>query len=328
MASETIVGTREALEPASYVPHALHSPERLFPETNCYTDLWIELLHARGFEPLAMLSFSLSVDFEGDQWTFFKPPPEDLARLYGFEVQEFVVYRTIPEHIEEQLAQGREVIVEVDAYYLPDTVGRSYREQHEKSSIAIEAIDVERNHLRYFHGPGLFDLCGDDYVNVLRVGRSFSPDVLPPYIELARTDRLDGCPADELRSTAWEILGIQVDRLPRSNPVSRFAARLDRDLPLLLHDADAFHQYAFVTVRQCGAAWAAGASFLDWLSERDDDAVVDVAGRFAGLAENAKRLLFKLARAASSGRVIDDSQALEEMARQWDDSVQALTQLF
>ena len=36
------------LDPATYQPSALHQPDRTFPQTNCYVDLWIELLHARG----------------------------------------------------------------------------------------------------------------------------------------------------------------------------------------------------------------------------------------------------------------------------------------
>ena len=31
-----------------WVPHRLHGPDRMWPETNCYVDLWIELLHALG----------------------------------------------------------------------------------------------------------------------------------------------------------------------------------------------------------------------------------------------------------------------------------------
>jgi len=40
------------LDPAAYTPSALHHPDRTFPETNCYVDLWIELLHALGIDPL------------------------------------------------------------------------------------------------------------------------------------------------------------------------------------------------------------------------------------------------------------------------------------
>ena len=36
------------------------------------------------------------MDFEGDQWTFFKPPPEDLERLFGIDIHEMQPYRPLP----------------------------------------------------------------------------------------------------------------------------------------------------------------------------------------------------------------------------------------
>src|SRR5436190_1233767 len=73
------------LDPATYRPHAIHTGERTYPETNCYTDIVVELLHAHGDEPLAAMGFLVRMDFEGDQWTFFKPPPEDLETLFGVD---------------------------------------------------------------------------------------------------------------------------------------------------------------------------------------------------------------------------------------------------
>ena len=43
------------LDPSTYRPHALHGEDRTWAQTNCYTDLVIELAHGLGFEPLAML---------------------------------------------------------------------------------------------------------------------------------------------------------------------------------------------------------------------------------------------------------------------------------
>jgi len=40
----------------------------------------------------------VAIDFEGDQWTFFKPPHEDLKALYGIDVQELYVWRPLLEH--------------------------------------------------------------------------------------------------------------------------------------------------------------------------------------------------------------------------------------
>ena len=49
------------LDPSSYQRHRLHTQERNWAETNCYVDLWIELLHAWGFEPLAAMPFTLAI---------------------------------------------------------------------------------------------------------------------------------------------------------------------------------------------------------------------------------------------------------------------------
>ncbi len=76
------------IDPGPHVPHWLHGSGRLYPETNCYTDVLIELLHARGDEPLAVLGSTLAGDFQGDQWTFFKPDPADLRDLFGVGVHE------------------------------------------------------------------------------------------------------------------------------------------------------------------------------------------------------------------------------------------------
>jgi hypothetical protein len=306
------------LDPETYAPHALHGPDRQFPETNCYTDLWIELLHARGFDPHAVLAFCVAVDFEGDQWTFFKPPPEDLAALYGLEVQELSVYRTMPEHVAEQVALGRIVVVEVDAFYLPDTAGRAYREQHEKSSIAVDAIDQEGERLAYFHNQGFYALSGDDYRNVLRLGRPFSEDVLPPYVEFVRGDRLAPVADGELRAAAARLLDAQAARIPADNPVERFGARLAADVEALRDDQRAYHLYAFATLRQCGAAWDLASAFLDWLADEADGPLAGSAAAFADLAGGAKTLLFKLARASATGRPFDPAPATDELAATWE----------
>jgi len=214
------------LDPATYAPSALHGPDRTFRETNCYVDLWIELLHACGIDAASAMGFACAVDFEGDQWTFFKPPPEDLLALYGIDVHEMQLYRPMIDHIVEQLKAGRTMIIEVDSFYLPDTAATAYRRAHVKSSIAIEAIDREAERLRYFHGAGYYEISGEDYRGVFRLGRPFSEDVLPPYVEIVRFDagpRLEG---EELRWAARETLRRQLAHRPRRNPWLAFGERL------------------------------------------------------------------------------------------------------
>jgi hypothetical protein len=302
------------LDPDTYRPHALHGTDRIYTETNCYTDILVEFVHARGDEPLAMMGCVLTVDFEGDQWTFFKPRPEDVERLYGIDIHEMQPYRPLPEQIATQIEAGRTLIVELDSWYLPDTAATSYRREHVKSSIVAEAIDPESERLRYFHGPGYFELEGEDYRGVFRLGRDFSEDVLPPYAELARLDAGPRLQGEELRRAARELLVENVARRPVPNPFERFGAQLGRDLPRLLEgDAAAYHDYAFATVRMVGSAFEVGASHVEWvLGEQGEPA----AAAMGEIVEGCKTLSFKLARR----RQFDPEPAVKALAVAWEES--------
>jgi hypothetical protein len=305
------------LDPAAYRSHRLHAQERTYPETNCYTDILIELLHARGDEPLAAMGASVRIDFEGDQWTFFKPPPQDLEDLFGLDIHEMQPYRPLPEQAAEQLAQGRTLIVELDSWYLPDTASTSYRNEHVKSSVAIEAIDLDNERMRYFHATGLHELSGEDYRGVFRLGRAFSDDVLPPYTELACFDAGRSLSGGELREAARARLRSHLERRPASNPFTRFGEQLERDLPrLLAGDANDYHDYAFATVRMAGSAFEVAADHVGWLL---DDAGA-VGEPLARIVQGCKALSFRLARRRS----FDPAPTIAELATAWDE---ALTRL-
>ncbi|MEO8052805.1 MAG: DUF1839 family protein [Acidobacteriota bacterium] len=311
------------LDPGTYTPSTLHHPDRTFRETNCYVDIWIELLHAQGIDPASAMAFACAVDFEGDQWTFFKPPPEEMTRLYGIDVHEMQLYRPVVDHVIEQLSAGRTLIFEADSFYMPDRGATSYRSAHVKSSIAIEAIDAPSERLRYFHGPGYYELSGDDYRGIFRLGRVFPEDVLPPYVEMVRFDagpRLEG---EELRRAACEMLGRQLDLRPKRNPWLAFGKRLSLDLPELLAGTDSgYHAYAFATVRQCGAAFETAGSFIDWLALSSPDARA-AAAALSRQVSGAKALLFRLARR----RPFDPAPAIQQLAEDWEAAMCALNDL-
>jgi Domain of unknown function (DUF1839) len=309
------------LDPAGYAPSPLHAPDRTFRETNCYVDLWIELLHARGIDAASAMAFTCAVDFEGDQWTFFKPPAEDIEQLFGIDTHEMQLYRPLPEHIAEQLEAGRTMTIEADAFYMPDRSATSYRREHVKSSIAIEAIEPAEQRLRYFHGPGYFELTGEDYAGVFRLGRPLSDDVLPPYAEIVRFDAGPTLKNRDLRYAAREILGRHLGRKPKRNPWLAFGKRLQEDLPLLLSGKNShYHAYAFATVRQCGAAFELAKSFIEWLTDAPNahaGAAAEVLGR---QADGAKALLMKLARR----RVFDPEPAIQHLAGDWEMAMNTL----
>lgn len=307
------------LDPATYQPHPLHTPgERTYTETNCYSDILIEMIHARGDEPLAAMGFTVRMDFEGDQFTFFKPPPEDLEVLFGIDIHEMQPYRPLPEQIVEQISADRTIIVELDSWYLPDTEATSYRREHVKTSVIAEAIDPANERLTYFHNTSLHELDGENYRGVFRIGRPFSDDVLPPYTELLRFDAGPRLSGEDLRDGARLLLRQHLRRRPSSNPFRRFGAQLSQDLPRLLEgDAADYHDYAFATVRMFGSAFEITASHVDWLLGADG---APASTALRGIVDNSKVLSLKLARR----KPFDPQPLIDSVAESWDEAMTSL----
>jgi hypothetical protein len=312
-----------ALDPARYRGHALHRGERAFPETNCYIDVWIELLHTLDLDPVACLAFTLSTDFEGDQWTFAKPPSGDLSTLYGIDVEELNVYRPLQEHVLTQVDRGRPVLVEVDAFHLPDTVATSYQREHVKTTIAVQAIDVAERSLGYFHNGGYYAAGPDDFAGLFQVDEP-EARALPPYVELVKLDRIGRTLHRELVAGAIECAKAHLARRSTTSAMRRFGERFDADLHELVDgDPAEFHRYAFATLRQLGSCAELGAAFARWL-EREGVAIGGAATTLDTVTEGAKTLLFKTARAVTAGRPFDVSPTTEAMATAWEAALGAL----
>lgn len=305
-------------DPATYQPHWLHSSERAYIETNCFTDIVIELLHARGDEPVAGFGSFARMDFENDQWTFFKPYAADLEVLFGMDIHEMQPFRPIPQQIEELLALGRTMAVELDAWYLPDTAATSYRTAHVKTGVIAESIDLTGERFRYFHNASMYELSGADFQGVFRQAGDWSDDVLPPYLELIRFDAGPSLRGDDLRETARGLLRGHLDRVVTGNPFDRFGARLGTDLPgLLAGDADQYHAYTFATFRMAGAGFELLASHVDWLLGTDG-AAASVA--MARIVDGCKLLGFKLARR----RPFDPTEAMQGLRDSWTEALGSL----
>lgn len=298
-------------DPATYQRHPLHGPDRAYPETNCYADVMIELLHARGDEPIAAFGCTVGLDFEGDQFTFFKPPAAELEMLFGVDVHEMQPYRPLPQQALEQISAGRTLVVEMDAFYLPDTSGTSYREKHVKTSVAFETIDVSARVLRYFHNAGLFELDGDDYDGVFRLWPEMSADALPPYTELVCFDVGPRLAGEELRCAARDLLDHHLARRPDTNPFDSFGMHLGEGLPLLIAGGPSdFHEYAFATARMAGSAFEVAGSYAEWLLGEGGQPVAEAFGR---IVTGCKALSFRLAR----GREFDVEPSVSALAAAW-----------
>jgi hypothetical protein len=300
-------------DPAGYVPHAVHAAaDRTYVETNCYSDVIIELLHARGDEPLAAIGSTVRLDFEGDQWTFFKPDPGDLERLFGVDIHEMQPYRALPDQIAEQVAAGRTMTVELDAFFLPDTAATSYRRSRVKTTIIPEAIDRDAQVLRYFHNAGLYELSGEDYRGIFRLDGPVDPEILAPYVELVRFDAGARLAGAALRAEARALLARHLALRPASNPFVRFGTALERDLPALRDgDPELYHAYAFATVRMVGSGFELLAAEVAWLLGAEADGIVAAMGE---IVDGSKLLSLKLARR----RPFDAGPVVEGLAAAWE----------
>jgi hypothetical protein len=318
-----------ALDASTYRRHAIHVGNRMWAETNCYTDVAIELLHGLGHEPLAVLPFTLAIDFEGDQWTFFKPPHADVLELYGLDIQELAIWRPLVEHVVEQIALGRPVLVELDSYYLPDTAGTTYRAVHQKTTIGVNEIDVELRHLGYFHNQGYFTLGGTDFTEIFQIDGAAHERILPSYVEFAKMQAgFTRLRDNRLVGASLELLRKHLARVPAANPFARFRERLDADLEWLLKaDIARFHQYSFATLRQCGACFELAETYLHWLGAHGIEAMGVSAAALRELSQAAKAFQFQLARSIARGKALDLAP-LDAMGAQWESALAPLQSRF
>jgi hypothetical protein len=322
--SEAVVVTRHlvvpGLEAAGYQRHSLHADDRLWIEKNCYVDVIIEMLHALRLEPLAAMGFCAAIDFEGDNFTFFKPSHDELRSLYGVDIQELNVWRPILEHAKHHLAEGKFISTEADSFHLPDTSGTDYRRNHVKTTIILADIDAERRRLGYFHNAGYYELAGEDFEHLFRVGAAPDPTFLPLFAELIRIDRLVRRPRAELAHMARGSLAQHVGRRPIDNPIEKFRRRFESDLPWIQQQGlSVYHIWAFATTRQLGAASETLALHLRWLADSDDEikGLTGAADEFIKLSTAAKTFILKAARAVNSKKTFEASATFDEMSDAW-----------
>jgi hypothetical protein len=278
-----------------------------------------------------MLACTLAIDFEGDQWTFYKPSHTDLYVLYGIQVEELTLWKGLVPHVVEQVDRVRIPLVEVDSFYLPDTEGRDYGTTHTKTTVGIESIDPSREYLRYFHNRGRFTLTGADYRGVLRLEPEASDSDLMPYAEIAKVDRVRRLDKGVLFQACREIVLRAMGRRPTVNPIARYAASVEADLSALIASEadghDLYDLYAFASIRQCGSGFAFSADCLRWLAEEEGGARaawVEAANCFARISSLASMLVLKMARIVHSGRSKDLSETFDEMASCWEQGMVAI----
>ncbi|MDR5816867.1 MULTISPECIES: DUF1839 family protein [unclassified Caballeronia] len=313
-----------------YRQHALHRDERVWLETNCYVDLWIELLHHYGCDPHAALSFTVTQDFEGDQFTFPKFSLDDIARLYGLQAQELAIYDTVEAHVVEQTKRGQIVVAEMDSYWLPDTRATAYRQTHTKTTIAIDAIDAQAKHITYFHNAGYFSLSGEDYDGVFRLTPGLASDVqaLFPYVEFVKRAR-DPLQGEALVQRSVELLKLRLQDRPASNPVAQWRAAFPEHMRAMLErDPAYYHLYTFNMMRQIGSNFELLSKYLGWLNAHGVDVPGEIQASAQAIASEAMVMQFRLARARMRSRTDLCEDCLGSMQTSYDKVIEPLAARF
>ena len=159
---------------------------------------------------------------------------------------------------------------------MPDTRGTAYRQEHGKTTVAINRLDVAAKRVDYFHNAGYFRLEGEDFDGLFQLQLTENEPPFLPYTEFARFPEK---PADEahLSATARRLAGVHFSRRPSENPIRAFAAVFPQQVEAVAERPFGFfHKYAFNTLRQVGANFELAADYLAWLS----------ADEFAAAAEH------------------------------------------
>lgn len=312
----------EGLSPVGYERNALHELSRDWPETNCYVDLWIEVIAALGHDPVAGLGFTVRQDFEGDQFTFFKFPTADLELLYGVEILELAIFDDVIGHLEVQTARRRMPMIEVDGYYLPDTKGVSYGIEHAKTTIGVNKIERAERRLEYFHNAGFYALDGEDFDGLFRLldHQRDAADALFPYVEFVKfgTQRAAG----SLLTTAIALLRGHMARRPANNPVRAYKAHFEAHADRLASAPPAFfHKYSFNVLRQLGANHELLASHLAWLRGSGICGLDRAIAMTREISSTAKAMQFQLARAVARRNFASFEGPLERMAVAYDQAM-------
>lgn len=322
-------------EPAAARPivapqRLLHGESAIWPESNCYMDLWIELLYGWHLDPRAALPFTVAQDFEGDHFTFFKYPQADLEQLYGTVVQECAVYDTLEAHVAEQVSRGKTMLVEVDSFYLPDTRATAYRANHVKTTVAIDDIDTARQTLSYYHGLGHYTVEGDDYRGLMRLTPDLrnNGNILFPYVESAARVR-PALQGRELANAVARLMRRHLGRRPAQSPIVRWRAEFPAHVDKILTRGDAyFHHYGFNLPRQLGANFEMLQHCLNWLDEHGYRIPAALRALPGTIAAECKVLQFRLARAAARARPDPCTECLDTLESAYDMTMAGLVSSF
>jgi Domain of unknown function (DUF1839) len=302
------------------IPPTWPAQDRIWPETNRYTDLWIGVLAALRLEASACLPYTLAVDFLDDQWTQFRPSHDDLYTLYGIEVQTLSLWRPLIDHLQGQLSAGRLVIVDVPARGLPDGAGGLLHPRRTTETIVVNEIDTQRERLGFFHRTDYRVLQGAAYRRLLHPDAPPESEALQGRAEVINLHNLVRRPPDTLRHLSHQLLEKYLQRVPTRHPLRRWRRRFAGEItPLLAGGPTHYQHWADAGPHQLGSAFELAALYLVWIAGGTSGTahLVQAADAFRQLSVLARSLLLKGARSVVNGQPFQEHDLIERMTRLW-----------
>jgi hypothetical protein len=303
--------------------------EPSWTESNCYIDMWIGLLLQLRLDPRPALPFTVRQDFEGDQFTFLKFPLDNLDLLYGLDVRELAIFGPLEEHVTAQVQRGCIVIVEVDAFYLPDTRSTTYRQEHSKTTIGIDYINRKARRLGYFHNATYGFIDAADYDGVLQrpMEPADSPLLLPPYVEFVRHPR-PPLMGTKLVKASVDLFRSHLARTPAHSPIADWRKKFAADFEKLLALEYAhFHLYSFNHTRQLGANFELLAKYLRWLDSHGFRIPEAVHTAARTIADETMVMQFRIARALLRRKYDRCDESFDALEAAYDRTMSALVSM-
>ena len=307
-------------DPATYRPHLLHAGEPRATTRPTATPTSSSSCCTRAATSRwPRWAPRCAIDFEGDQWTFFKPPPgRPRACSSASTSTRCSPTGRCPSRSPSSSRVGphddRRARRLVPARHRGDELPPRAR-QDARSSPRRSTVDGER--LRYFHDAGLTSSTGEDYRGVFRLGARLlrrRAAALRRARALRRRPAADGRRAARARRAS--CCARHLARRPATNPFTRFGEHLARDLPGLLEGDRERLPRLRVRDRAHGRARRSRSArrTSTWLL---GDAGAPAAAALRRIVEGCKVLSFRLARR----RAFDPEPVIADLAAAWDEAM-------
>ena len=309
------------LDAATYQRHALHADDRVWVEKNCYVDIWIEVVHALGLEPMAMLPFVVAHRLRGRPVDVLQAAARRAARALRHRragAQRVAAARssTRSEHLgagKLDLDRGRRVLAARHrGHRLPAPA-------HQDDDRASSDFDRRARRLGYFHNAGYYALEGEDFAQTVpRRTRRPIPTFMPLFAELVRIDRAGAAAGGRAaRDVAARCSRRHLARRPADNPVARFGAAL-RARPAVAPGEGLRASITPGRSRRCASSARRSSSLALYLRvARRRRRSRRRPTRSTRLSQTAKAFILKAARAVNAKRALDAAPMFDEMAAAW-----------